>query len=485
MRGMRLTALFLVLAVSITFILGPMGQAGPVDDWLAQKSETAPGYFEGQKRGYFTAGSFSARWPQGNDYLMSITPPKVKSGCGGIDAFMGGFSFLNVDYLVQKLQRMIQAAPAVAFDIALKVLTQEMSGTVKDFENIINKLNNLQLDECKAAKGLIATVAKAGFGDTKKGDLAAAEADFKQSMGIKDNWTDVTKESKSNNDNPSSSEMADTNSGATSGCPQDVKDVFADTGSVMDKLGQKFGAAPYVDMMRGFVGDVNIRKTGEGLFAVAYKSSCEQNKKMSIDNFIDGKVYAMNSAGNCYQITDTNRSISTWASSRMVAIANKLKGRQDLDNSDLTFLNSNPLPIALVLKYAVGTDQEGAVMGTLADVTARAYAFSIAADFYNKIVSVSEKARQLAVSQRNATQDKKAVQCQIEMISDAPELIADIETKTYELMKGIRSSYAAYASEVNSIMSLTDRLQKFDQLAQKYLSSKFGAPVANRATGRY
>lgn len=485
MRMKKTIALCAAWVLLGTLIVGPLALAGPVDDWLTQKSETAPGYFEGQKRGYYTAGSFSARWPQGNDYLMSITPPKVKSGCGGIDAFMGGFSFLNVDYLVQKLQRMIQAAPAVAFDIALKVLTQEMPETLGKFENIINKLNNIQLDECKGGKALLATIAKTGFGDTKKGDFAAMQGDFLQSMGIKDNWTDTTKEAKANNDNPTSNAMADPSSGVTSGCTQEVKDIFGETGSVMEKLGAKFGSSAYVDLIRGMVGDVYVQKTGDGLFTVAYKSSCEQNKKMSVDNFVDGKAYAMNSSWNCYQITDANKNLSKWATDKMISIATKLKSKNTApDADDLAFMNTNPLPVGLVLKYAVGTNQEGAVLGTLADVTARAYAFAIVSDFYNKVVSITEKARQLASSQRNATPGAKAVQCQVEMFSDAPEKVAEIEAKTYEMMQGVRASYAAFAGEVNAIMTLTEKLQNFDKLAQRYLTARFGAPVANRAMGK-
>lgn len=54
--------------------------AGFVDDWLQQKSETSGGYFEGQKRGYLTGGSFSARWQTGSDYLLSLQTPKLKFG---------------------------------------------------------------------------------------------------------------------------------------------------------------------------------------------------------------------------------------------------------------------------------------------------------------------------------------------------------------------------------------------------------------------
>jgi len=83
-----------------------------LDDWYnnVMTSSSGVNYFEGQKRGYATFGSFSLRLPTRTDYLFSIEKPYLRIGCGGIDLFMGSFSFLNVDYLVQKIQRMMQVA---------------------------------------------------------------------------------------------------------------------------------------------------------------------------------------------------------------------------------------------------------------------------------------------------------------------------------------------------------------------------------------
>ena len=81
--------------------------------------------------------------------------PRIKSGCGGIDVFMGGFSFMNTDYLVNKLQAILAGAPAVAFDLALKTLCEQCSNTIKNFEALADKLNSMQFDECAASKELV------------------------------------------------------------------------------------------------------------------------------------------------------------------------------------------------------------------------------------------------------------------------------------------------------------------------------------------
>ena len=79
----KIVAATLALAIATTPALS---WSGWVDDWMSQKTSTSPSYYEGAKRGYYTGGSFSARWPNGTDYPVTVTMPSVKSGCGGIDA---------------------------------------------------------------------------------------------------------------------------------------------------------------------------------------------------------------------------------------------------------------------------------------------------------------------------------------------------------------------------------------------------------------
>ena len=91
------------LALFALTILAPVIVSGAwVDDWITQKTTTSPNYFSGQQRGYYSGGSFSARWPNTTSYPLTVEIPRIKSGCGGIDMFMGGYSFMNKDYLVSK-----------------------------------------------------------------------------------------------------------------------------------------------------------------------------------------------------------------------------------------------------------------------------------------------------------------------------------------------------------------------------------------------
>ncbi len=449
--------------------------AGWVDDWITQHTETSPGYFEGQKRGYYTAGSFSGRWQTGNDYLWTVMPPKLKSGCGGIDIFMGGFSFLDFDYLVTKLQNILQAAPAAAFDIALKTLCEQCANTVKDLEAVASQLNQIQIDDCKASRALVATVAKPFFQD-KETELSVIQSDFMQSTGIEDLFHKIKEDTRANDDNP----IVDLKQ-AMQGCPQDVRDVFGTSGSVIDSIAVKIGFSDlsYRDLIRGLIGDIVIQEFTDS-YEVAYIPPCDENKEFSIEDFLNGAAFARSSGSSCYQITDANRDLVMWVQNRMQNIADSYRNRTALTPDDEQFIDANPLPLALIIRTAVGTQQEPALLATLSDVTAKAYAYRMFYDLYNKAFHILEKGKSLISAQSNAVSGLPAHQCRLTMVEDAVHQIPEMQMKLFEMMKGIRASYAASAGEVSSILSIVDKLKTFDELAREKLVDQLGPAVAER-----
>ena len=142
--------LFISLSVPASADMGAY-----MDDVMDSLEGLAPKSYEGQERGYLVGGSASLRFDNSNDRpLVSFTPPSLKVGCGGIDLVMGGFSYLNFEYLVQKLQGILSAAPAFAFQIALKTLCESCADIVSSLENITDMINALNVDSCKASKAI-------------------------------------------------------------------------------------------------------------------------------------------------------------------------------------------------------------------------------------------------------------------------------------------------------------------------------------------
>ncbi|MCV5231427.1 conjugal transfer protein TraH, partial [Escherichia coli] len=60
---------------------------------------TQPGVWQEQAAGYAYGGSLYARTQVKNIQLISMTLPDINAGCGGIDAYLGSFSFINGDQL--------------------------------------------------------------------------------------------------------------------------------------------------------------------------------------------------------------------------------------------------------------------------------------------------------------------------------------------------------------------------------------------------
>ena len=87
------------------------------------------GYYKTQSRGYYTIGSARVRWGGlGTVHPFNMQAPSINVGCSGIDMVFGGFSYLNFEYLVEKLKKISAAAPAFAFKMALSTLCKSIGG---------------------------------------------------------------------------------------------------------------------------------------------------------------------------------------------------------------------------------------------------------------------------------------------------------------------------------------------------------------------
>ncbi len=93
MRKLRLGVLF---ATSISSAWADVNSdlSSYFDNLGMVGNTTAPHAYQGQQAGYYSGGSLYARSSVRNVQLVDIELPSFRSGCGGIDAFAGGFSFI-------------------------------------------------------------------------------------------------------------------------------------------------------------------------------------------------------------------------------------------------------------------------------------------------------------------------------------------------------------------------------------------------------
>ena len=163
-------------ALLFPFIAGVCFTSAHAADWTSDWSDNAavtnPSSYRSQQRGFYTLGGFQSRINLERDHLMSVTLPRFKFGCGGMDLLYGGISFLDEDFIVQKIENIMQAAPYVAWQMGVKTLSEKLSGVVSDAEDISNFMNSITLDDCAIAEGAVQTVVDLNDG---KGVAASAQ----------------------------------------------------------------------------------------------------------------------------------------------------------------------------------------------------------------------------------------------------------------------------------------------------------------------
>ena len=451
-----------------------------VDDWLDQRTTTSPNYFSGQQRGYYSGGSFSARWPNTADYPVTVEMPRIKSGCGGIDVFMGGFSFMNTDYLVDKLQGILSGAASVAFDLGLKTLCEQCSNTIKNFEALSDKLNSMQLDECAAAKELVGVVMdENGFhsSEVMKEKLGTAIKENKLSQGVSEMWDIITTEDRANNNVPQAGDV----SRVTSGCNADITSTFLSGGSLLENVGSRLSLpADYTNLIRGLVGDVNLEGSANA-YKVSYEAPCPENNPDDIKAFTSGEVYTKNTSGTCSQITDTNRDLRQYVQTTLTGIAGKIENKSALSSAEETFLASNPLSALPILKTAVGAGLQEAAVSGLADITSNAYALQMLSDLYVRAETIAWKAREMLEKQAEASSGQPSENCAAVIFAEhADQNISIMLKRIRRIQNAARASYIASAKEMSTIMDYLEHMQKIESQMTAESTRRYGKDVAAR-----
>jgi len=119
---------------------------------------THPKAFLGQQAGFVTGGSLILRTKPRNTNIARLRLPDVRAGCGGIDMYMGSFSFLSADELIALMEAIMQNAPGFAFELALESLSPAIQETVNNLRDLANKVNSTNINSCEQSQALVASL---------------------------------------------------------------------------------------------------------------------------------------------------------------------------------------------------------------------------------------------------------------------------------------------------------------------------------------
>ena len=402
-----------------------------VDAWFDNSVSHDTSAYEGQKRGFFTGGGFSGRINTTNDHLITATLPKISSGCGGIDLFNGGLSYLDKEYLVDKLQSMMQAAPAVAFDIALKTMSKEFSDTLGKFEATVDWLNSLQVNDCAISKRIVTTVSQ---GDMNVLDDIWSEVTSDVSLrdAINKNRQDFQETTKANRGTPHVDLKKE-----VKGCPKIFQNVFSG-GSVVEKSAAKLGMKGYADIIRGLVGDVDISATKADKIPRAIRlSACPKNDPEALTDILHGKVFArkpLGKGGQCYE--SNMSSVVQLVRKRLNSIAYKLSNRKALTEQEILFINQSNVPVYSVLKKAILQQNVPQTIHLMEEIVATNYSAQIFDDLYRNTQFMLDKVRE-SFSQPASQKGE----CRYEVYAHAMDHFANLQTRVIGLRQAAKQSY--------------------------------------------
>ena len=118
-------------------------------------NHSAGGSYKGQSAGLYTGGSLFARNTVRNTQLASVQLPSYRAGCGGIDIFTGGFSFINSDNLVQTMENIGNNAVSFSFLLALESMAPVVESTTVILNDWAQKINQANINSCESAASLV------------------------------------------------------------------------------------------------------------------------------------------------------------------------------------------------------------------------------------------------------------------------------------------------------------------------------------------
>lgn len=369
--------------------------AAVADDWAADWLEGSissggPTYYSGATRGYLSAGNLSYRVRNDVDYPLTISAPRIKTmGCGGVDMFMGGISFMDLDMLVEKFEQMIQNGEVIAFQLAIKALSEKLGTTVEGVEAILNKINNIQLDSCAMAKGAVTTVFNGGTASDAMGEVWS-EVSQGQDLslgGFKNAYDRAVQMSDTNNTPASTTDI----SREINACPAVVKQSLLVEGSALDLLTSSFGMSIYSEVFRGYIGDIFITHDGPGSLPNIQKiPPCRENDVTSSDDLVYGNSYARPSptssalVGTCFQ-NDNSLNLLAITEGHLTDLITALKDPTtplaSFDGLE-DWLSSAPFPVYGIMQQAVTMGIEQEVSLELQNMLAYAYAYQMFDDMY-------------------------------------------------------------------------------------------------------
>jgi len=141
------------VVLSFSLSANAVALSGALDGMFV--NATAPSVIDSQFRGAVTGGSLYVRSPLQGLRPFAIDPPRIDAGCGGIDLYLGSFSFITAAKLTAFIRAIAQNAAPLAFKLALDSQFPQLGNALNKFQDMAQKMNDNMMNSCQMAHGLV------------------------------------------------------------------------------------------------------------------------------------------------------------------------------------------------------------------------------------------------------------------------------------------------------------------------------------------
>lgn len=436
------------------------------DSVNAQGNVTNPGVLQGQTMNLYTGGSLFMRMPNRTYNLASVTPPSWNAGCGGIDMFMGGFSFINKEQFVAMLRNIGSNALGYSFKLAIQNLCPTCDNVMQALQATSQAINKMNVDSCETAKGLV----HAAMPDTWTRGRQDAAKNFGVNSNVFDDitdaWSKVMNNERAANDTIQRVAAQDPS----------VKDSLP-TGNIVWKALKKLQGIDdeermlLMSMMGSIIFDTSKDNPQEA-------KVLNRKSEITVELLVGSQTLSSNisvpiwrcdtvASDGCLSPSEdflTTASFKTMVRRKMNAISDKIAQRKAYEDPTGTFgfLNATDLPIYKMIAVTTSLNNT-----SLADALIGRYQDLIAAKYAELYIRSSVNALHAAISKYNATADAATSQAFKEMTPQIDQLMDDAK----------RTLSMAYSQTV-STYNIAQEVQYMERTLSSNLSQTLRQSVA-------
>ena len=153
----------LFLTLAITAAPAHADFSSEVDSYLSNvglsSNVTSPTSYKGKDAEYYSLGSVYARTDVKNIQPVNVRLPEFRAGCGGIDIFAGGFSFIDSDQFIAFGKKVAANAGGFGAKMALSLICPMCEKHMSELQKLANEINNFNLNSCEVAQNAIGAMA--------------------------------------------------------------------------------------------------------------------------------------------------------------------------------------------------------------------------------------------------------------------------------------------------------------------------------------